>query len=150
MSVPVEEKPQVFDQLDPTVSGTPSPTIIVDGSLSAGSKHIIAASGATDAATEGVKHTWPAGTKRITFSNCVGSTSHRSIARITFQPIDDVAGWSRLTAGYPYVRRIGPDAEVTFDTTALSGAAFTTYTVAVPVNGATLSSTKGTYILEGN
>lgn len=149
MSVPVEDKPTSRVQGLITVNSSLSNRMVINGGASAGSKHIIAASGATDAAAEAVKFDIPAGIYRLTAWNFNYGT-HLFVVRLVFDVNDDVAAAEWLTTGFTDTRFVPPNDGRIFDTSQLSGNPFSVTAVAYPVAGATLASASGDFLLEAN
>lgn len=149
MTINVEDKPTPRVQGLITVSSSANNRMVINGGASAGSKHIIAASGATDAAAEAVKFDIPAGVYKLTAWNIVYG-SHLFVVRLVFDVNDDVAAAEWLTSGFIDTRFVPPNDGRVFDTSQLAANPFSVTALAYPVAGATLASASGDFVLEAN
>lgn len=146
----VEESPKARAQLGLTSGGSGWGATAINGAASAGSKHVVDASGATDVTTERVKITCPVGTYRLTLGATNGVAAHPFIVRVSIAPFDAVEADDNLKTGTGEIRRIPCDSIAEIRTDALADRAFDVYWVAVPVQGATKASIGGTFFGEAN
>lgn len=150
MTIPVEDRPTARSQVGLTVGGSAWGSTAINGAASAGSKHIVAASGASDVTTERVKVTCPVGTYKLTFGAFSGVAAHPFIVRISVAPFDAVEADDNLKTGTGEVRVVPCDSTVEIQTDSLADRSFDVYWVAVPIQGATLGSVGGTFFGEAN
>lgn len=147
--IPVEEAPTPRLQGMPTVGGVPTGALLVNGAAAAGSKHIVAASGATDVAAEYVAFLFPAGTYSVGAWATLGLSSHPWEGRLLFAPGDTLTVLDDL-ASAKFTRNLFPGDPRNFDTTMLAASAFMVAVVAVPILGSTLANCVGQINLEAN
>ena len=149
--IPVEDSPRPRLQLMATDAATAlsSGNAVIDGSLSAGSKVIVAASSATDVAVERKRIDFPAGVYRVRWVLTLSSGSHLMKVRLAIQPPDMATAHIDLRDDV-FTRRVYAGIPEYLNTSDMALGAISVYLVAVPIAGATLSSCKGEIDWEAN
>lgn len=144
MTINVEEKPTARLQLMATnaATGNASGSVAIDGAASAGSKVIVAASGATDVSAERVRVDFPAGTYKIRWVFSAGLSSHPFSVRLSISPPDMATAHLDLRDDV-YTRRLYSGVPDYMDTASLAFGTFSVYLVGIPLPGSTLASCKG-------
>lgn len=123
----------------PTEGGTPRPFVVVDGTASAGSKHLL---GAADALAEQTRLQFLAdeNVRTLVVHAEQGQGSHAWSAMVTIDPGDDIVAADNFNAATPDISLVLPNGTREFN---LSAGTVSVYVLAIPAQGATAASCIG-------
>lgn len=161
MTINVEEKPTPRLPYAPSIAGTPTRRVVVDGSQSAGARAVAAVSGGASAfkAEVSLCRLW---CDADTYSLTIGSQPAKSATDyfetlVVVDPLDD-DNWATICAtSFEGLIVIPANDERTIDTSAVAAAVqaagelgFFVYVVGVPLTNTTFSGVKGIINVRAN
>ena len=130
----------------PKVGSTPTPYVVVDGSASAASKHLL---GSADALTEQTRIVFTSSdnVKSFTVHAILDKNSDPWDAMVTVDPGDDITAADRLNSATPDVRLVPGGTSRDFS---VADGARSVYVLAIKQATSTATACKGRIWIEGN